>query len=143
MYICGEQKNGTMKKILLFLILFAFVRLTMAQHIYYCEIKGIEKDLSVGLKIVFDLGESPVYGVWSSLNGKQKLVDEKGEEIKFNSMVSAGNYLSGKGWKFLQAYSSVYGGNCIVHWVFCKETDSIENAMEGLETVETYKRKHR
>ena len=109
---------------------------------YYCEIKGNEKELSSGLKIVFDLGTSPVYGTWTNLKGKQKLVNEQGEEIEFHSMVDAGNYLSSKGWKFLQAYSSVYGGNCIVHWIFTKDADSIEDAMKGIETKESFKKKN-
>ena len=107
---------------------------------YYCEIKGNEKELSSGLKIVFDLGTNPVYGTWTSLDGKQKLVDDKGHEIKFNSMVDAGNYLSSKGWKFQQAYSSVYGGNCIVHWIFYKEADSIDDAMKGIQTKRSFKK---
>lgn len=130
-----------MKKIIC-VFLFAFVAMiSMAQNqIYYCEIKGHEKDLSSGLKIVFDLGISRVYGL-TGLSSKQKLVDENGEEIQFNSMVNAGNYLSSKGWKFLQAYSSVYGGNCILHWIFCKDANSPEEAMQGIETKDTYNKK--
>ena len=28
---------------------------------YYCEVKGVEKELTAGLKIVFDFGNNPVY----------------------------------------------------------------------------------
>ncbi len=45
-------------------------------------------------------------------------MDENGEEIKFNSMVDAANYMVDKGWKFQQAYSSAYGGKPIIHWIF-------------------------
>ena len=105
---------------------------------YYCEIKGLEKELSSGLKIVFDFGNNPVYSAWGGLKSKQKLVDEKGEEIPFNSMVDAGNYLSDKGWTFLQAYSSIYGSQAIVHWIFYKEADSPEDAVKGIITKEEY-----
>lgn len=132
-----------MKKILSIIVFATIVLVSMAQnHTYYCEIKGQEKDLSSGLKIVFDMGNNPVYGTWTSLSSKQKLVTEQGEEIKFNSMVDAGNYLSSKGWKFLQAYSSVYGGDCILHWIFCKDANSPEDAMRGIETKDSYKRKN-
>ena len=95
-----------MKRIICFIIFAVVAIVSMAQkQTYYCEIKGHEKDLSSGLKIVFDLGISRVYGL-TGLSSKQKLVDEQGEEINFSSMVNAGNYLSGKGWKFVQAYSS-------------------------------------
>jgi len=109
---------------------------------YYCEIKGVEKDFSSGLKIVFDFGNNPVYSAWGGLKSKQKLVDENGEEIPFNSMVDAGNYMSDKGWNFLQAYTSVYGSQAIVHWIFYKDAESPEKAIEGIETKETYKKKH-
>lgn len=108
---------------------------------YYCEIKGVEKELSSGLKIVFDFGNNPVYSTWSGLKSKQKLVNENGEEIPFNSMVDAGNYMSDKGWTFLQAYTSVYGSQAIVHWIFYKDAESPEKAIEGIETKETYKKR--
>ncbi len=110
---------------------------------YYCEIKGAEKEISSGLNIVFDLGTGPVYGVWSNLKDNQKMVDQNGKEIKFNSMVDAGNYMSSKGWKFLQAYSSTYSSDCIIHWIFTKEAATIEEAMQGIETKETFKKKHK
>ncbi len=105
---------------------------------YYCEVKGVEKELTSGLKIVFDFGNNPVYSAWGGLKSKQKLVDEKGEEIPFNSMVDAGNYLSDKGWTFLQAYTSVYGSQAIVHWIFTKEATSPEEAVKGIMTKDDY-----
>lgn len=107
---------------------------------YSCEIKGVEKGLSNGLKIVFDFGESSVYSVWSGLKSKQQLVDENGKEIDFNSMVDAANYMSEKGWNFQQAYTSVYAGNVIQHWIFYKEAETQEEAGKGIMTKENYKR---
>ena len=131
-----------MKKLFFTMLFCTLAMISFAQkQTFYCEIKGNE--ISSGLKIVFDIGISQVYGgSLGILNNKQKLVDENGDEIKFNSMVDAGNYLSGKGWKFLQAYSSVYGGSCILHWIFCKDASSIEEAMQGLQTKESYKKKN-
>ena len=105
---------------------------------YYCEVKGIEKESSSGLKIVFDFGNNPVYSVWSGLKSKQKLVDEKGEEILFNSMVDAGNYMSDKGWTFIQAYTSVYSSQAIIYWVFYKEALSPNVAIKGIMTKDAY-----
>lgn len=105
---------------------------------YYCEIKGTERELTSGLKIVFDFGESQVYSLWSGLKNKQKLVDENGKEIEFNSMVDAANYMSEKGWNFQQAYTSLYSGYVIHHWIFYKEADTKEKAVEGIMTKETY-----
>ncbi len=133
---------NTIKKLLVLSFLFMLALGVYAQNKrYYCEIKGVEKDFSSGLKIVFDFGNNPVYSAWGGLKNKQKLVDENGEEIPFNSMVDAGNYMSDKGWNFLQAYTSVYGSQAIVHWIFYKDAESPEKAIEGIETKETYKKK--
>lgn len=126
-----------MKRLFILTILSVFVIGTFAQtQRYFCEIKGIEKDLSSGLKIVFDFGNNPIYSAWGGLKSKQKLVDENGEEIPFNSMVDAGNYMSSKGWSFQQAYSSVYSGQVIVHWIFYKDAEMPEDAVKGIMTKE-------
>lgn len=133
-----------MKKGLLLVFAFVLPLLTFAQtKRYYCEVKGVEKELTSGLKIVFDFGNNPVYSVWSGLKSKQKLVDEKGEEIPFNSMVDAGNYMSDKGWTFLQAYTSAYSGQAIVHWIFYKNAESPEDAVKGIMTKEEFNKKKR
>ena len=130
-----------MKKIIILFVLFGFGTLLYAQNSkYYCEIKGIEKELSLGLKIVFDFGSNPTYSL-TGLRGKQQIVDEKGKEIPFNSMVDAGNYLAQKGWIFLQAYSSFYGRNSVIHWIFYKEATSPEKAHEGIITKEDFDKK--
>ena len=133
-----------MRRFILLLVLsIIYTTSIFAQQKFFCEIKGVEKELSSGLKIVFDFGKNSVYGSLSSLKSKQKIVDDKGEVIPFNSMVDAGNYLSGKGWTFVQAYTSVYGGQTINHWIFFKESDSIEKACEGIVTKEMYEKTHK
>ena len=111
----------------LFVSLFIIMAVSISAQTkrYYCEVKGVEKELTSGLK------------------SKQKLVDEKGEEIPFNSMVDAGNYLSDKGWTFVQAYTSVYGSQAIVHWIFVKEATSPEEAVKGIMTKDDYNKQKR
>ena len=83
-----------MKRIVLSLLLCSVALLSLAQKkLYYCEVKGIEKELTSGLKIVFDFGEKASYNMWGDLSSKLKFVDEDGAEIKFNSMVDAANYM--------------------------------------------------
>ena len=123
-----------------FMLFFAIPSNVLARK-YYCEIKGIEKELASGLKIVFDFGNNPVYNPWGGLRNRQKFVDEYGHEIAFQSMVDAGNYMSERGWNFVQAYSSTYSSNSIVHWIFCKEANSPEEAVEGITTIESYRRR--
>ena len=88
-----------MKRIVLSLLLCSVALLSLAQKkLYYCEVKGIEKELTSGLKIVFDFGEKASYNMWGDLSSKLKFVDEDGAEIKFNSMVDAANYMVDRGW---------------------------------------------
>ena len=122
-----------MKSIFVSLFIILAVSVSAQAKRYYCEVKGIEKELTSGLKIVFDFGNSPVYSAWGGLKSKQKLVDDKGEEIPFNSMVDAGNYLSDKGWTFVQVYTSVYSSQAIV-----KEATSPEEAVKGIMTKDDY-----
>ena len=53
-------------------------------------------------------------------------------------MVDAGNYMSNKGWTFVQAYTSVYGSQAIVHWIFCKEATNPNEAVKGIMTKDEY-----
>lgn len=127
--------------IIVFIGIVGIIPIQLRAKRYYCEIKGIEKEFTSGLKIVFDFGESQVYSIWGGLKNKQKLVDENGDEIDFNSMVDAANYMSDKGWNFQQAYTSFYSGNAIHHWIFYKEAETKEEAGKGIMTKETYKNK--
>ena len=127
-------------KWLLVLCLISFTGHIYAKQRYYCEVKGIEKDFSSGLKIFFDFGTKASYNIWGTLSSKLKFVDENGEEIKFNSMVDAANYMVQRGWTFQQAYSSAYGGQIIIHWIFYKDADNIEEAKEGILTKAEYKK---
>lgn len=127
-----------MKKILFVFMLMYSLGISAQNHRYYCEVKGIEKSLSSGLKIIFDFGNSQSYNAWGDLRSKLKFVDEMGNEIDFNSMVDAANYMVDRGWYFQQAYSSVYGGSPILHWIFYKDADSFEKAREGIMTKEEF-----
>lgn len=131
-----------MKKIILFILLFIPIAVFSQTHKYYCEVTGTEKALVNGMKVIFDFGSNPTYNLWGDLNNKLKFVDDKGKEINFNTMVDAANYMEDKGWKFLQAYSSIRGGAEIEHWIFCKEADSKEKAKEGIMTKDDWDKLH-
>lgn len=123
------------------LVMIASVTVIAEPKKYYCEVKGVQNSFSTGLKIIFDFGENPVYSIWNGLKSKQKLVDENGKEIPFNSMVDAGNYLSDKGWDFVQAYTSVYDGRYVQHWIFTKLADSPQEAVKGITTKGEYEKR--
>lgn len=128
-----------MKRIIVLFIFAICIHNSYAQmHRYYCEVKGIEKELSPRLKIIMDFGNTTSYNVWGDLSSKLKFVDEKGEVIYFNSMVDAANYMVEKGWLFQQAYSSSYSGHSVIHWIFYKDAESFEKAREGIMTKDEY-----
>ncbi len=56
--------SKTIMKYLLALCLICNVGNAFAQHRYYCEVKGIEKDLSSGLKIIFDFGKPIIHWIF-------------------------------------------------------------------------------
>ena len=133
------MKATAVKLVLTLCLSFIFVGI-QAQQRYYCEVKGIEKELSSGLKIIFDFGTKASYNIWGDLSSKLKFVDENGEEIKFNSMVDAANYMVERGWTFQQAYSSAYGGKPINHWISYKDAESTDKAREGIITKVEYEK---
>ena len=108
---------------------------------FYCEVKGVEKELTSGLKIVFDFGERASFNMWGSLSSKLKFVDNDGNEIEFNSMVDAANYMVERGWNFQQAYSSVYlSKKPVLHWIFYKDAIDFKDAKKGIMTKDEYKK---
>ncbi len=134
------MKTSQSFKKLCAILLFAFLTLNLyaQQKTYFCEVKGIEKDFKSGLKIIFDFGDSKSYKP-SGLSSKLKIVDEEGNEITFYSMVAVTNFMVEHGWEFKQAFSSAYGGSPILHYIFCKQANSMEEAKAGIVTKSEYK----
>lgn len=122
-------------------LLFAIFAITIcAQTPYkvYCTLQGNEKELKnnqVSLRI--DYGQESLKD--------NKLVDENGEEIKFNTMVSAMNYMSKLGWKYEGCYNSkdqIWGG-LIFMWILSKEVTSDDEITQGFQTKLMYNRSHK
>ena len=59
------MRRRTMKRIVLSLLLCSVALLSLAKmKLYYCEVKGLEKELTSGLKIIFDFGGKTSYNMW-------------------------------------------------------------------------------
>lgn len=110
-----------MKKLLLFAFIILSPLLVNAQQKYvYCEIVGTGKLLSTKVTIEVDFGQATK--LWSN----NRLVDENGKAIKFNSMVDAMNWMGNDGWEFVQAYAiSAGGGQNVYHWLLKKEISKL------------------
>lgn len=116
-----------MKKILLFLTLMCSMGVFAQTQRYYCAISGSYEYASSTTK--FNFGHNPIFPAWERLKDSPRLVDEKGYEIK--NMVDAGNFLSRMGWT-LQNTPLPY------IWIFYKDAESPEKAVEGIMTVDEY-----
>lgn len=111
----------------------------LAQQKVYCQItktndgKGL---FSSSIAISID------YGQTTTAFSDDRLVDENGDNVVFNSMVDAMNYMSALGWDFEQAYTTVSGSDgdtsSKVYWILSKTVDVEENATEGLKSAKEY-----
>ena len=107
---------------------------------YYCEIKCYEKGVKSSNRVVFEFGETVSKDVWGCRNHKVVFVNEDGKAVKFKTMVDAANFLSQKGWKLEQSYSSpYYSKKTIKHWVFSKEAVSYDDMKAGFITKKEYR----
>ena len=97
-------------------------------HKVYCSIVG--RTLLTGvtkIRISIDMGLNRL-GDWSNT-----LKDENGSDIKFNTMMDALNYMSLKGWSYVDAYTigdSKQG--YVYHFILCKEVHDSKEALDGL-----------
>ena len=125
-----------MKKCL-FLMLMMVSMSVMGQehHRVYCELVGTGKLFSTKVNVTVDFGQETSY--WRQ-DADQYLVDEKGNKIKFNSMVDAMNYMGRRGWGFEQAYVVTTNQQNVYHWLLSKEMTNDERIDEGLTTKESY-----
>ena len=140
-YFCSQTLKiyTAMKKMILLCAALFVVSALSAQQKVYCQItktndgKGL---FSNSIAISID------YGQTTSTFSDDRLVDENGDNIVFNSMVDAMNYMSALGWDFEQAYTTVSGSDgdtsSKVYWILSKTVEVDENATEGLKSAEAY-----
>lgn len=99
----------------------------------YAELLGWNTNI-LGLgknsKVEIDFGEES-WG-WKGNDGRNLLVDEDGNDIKFNSMVDAMNYMGERGWKFETAYVVTVSNQNVIHWLMSKRVKLGENPKDGI-----------
>ena len=91
-----------------------------AQGKIYCELVGTQRLLSTKVTVEVDFGQQSKF---ININDN-RLVDEKGQVIIFNSMIDALNYMGALGWEFEQAYVVTFGSgsssSSVYHWLLSK-----------------------
>ena len=125
-----------MKKILLFAFLFVSV-FANAQNVkndgkpyaYYCQLVGSR---NFGGKLRVEI-------LWDNKGDAHHLRTEKGEKIEFKSMVDGMNYMSKRGWDYVEIVVYSEGTRNVVHYIFRKYVTNDEEAKEGLHFKEDFK----
>lgn len=84
----------------------------------YTNLLGLNKNVNVML----DLGQ------YQSTWRYYKLMDDKGKNIKFNSIVDAMNYMGERGWVLVQPYVI----DKVTHWVMYKDITDKSQITDGL-----------
>lgn len=77
----------------------------------YCQIVGTAKFMSNKLVITIDFGQE------AKFFSDQRLRDQNGDPIVFNSMIDAMNWMGNDGWEFMQAYVVTMGQQNVYHWL--------------------------
>lgn len=119
-----------MKKISLLIMAVMAFGLAQAQnpHKVYCELLGQAKLFSSKVTVTVDFGQNQ----WQN----NKLVDENGKNITFNSMVDAMNFMGELGWEFEQAYVITIGSGAssqnVYHWLLSRYITEEEAINSGL-----------
>ena len=87
----------------------------------YCEVVATGRLLSA--KVTIDINYGEERSVWKD----NRLKDENGKLIKFNSVIDALNFLGGNGWKLVNAFPiSSTNEPTVYHYVFKKEFPAAE-----------------
>lgn len=122
-----------MKRLIIALVVFLLVCVDLkaqqsieldSMQYLYCQLVGKGKFMSNKVTVIVDFGQ--INRVWSD----QRLRDENGKVITFNSMVDAMNWMGVRGWEFVQAYvitipSGVGGVQNVYHWLLKKSTEKM------------------
>ena len=85
----------------------------------FIQIVGTKKLLSSGVKIDIEFGQ--MNKLWSAKDTRMK--DEEGNNLEFNSMIDALNFMSSHGYEYLDAYAITMGNTNVYHFLMGKKTE--------------------
>lgn len=80
----------------------------------YCEVLGFEKLLSTKVTIQVEFGQK------LKMFADNRMKDENGKPIVFNSMIDALNFMGKQGWEFVQAYVVTISQQNYYHYLMKK-----------------------
>ena len=88
-------------------------------YAFYCQFIG-EMQASGKVK--------PKRIIWDDIKGETKLTDKEGKVLEFNNMVELMNYMSKRGWTFVDC--EIYGSSWY-YYFFVKTVTNDKDAREG------------
>lgn len=111
-----------MKNIILTLVMIFICTGVFAQEkvdsvkFVYCQLVDHVKKKFVSLDVAIEFGTN------SPLKDHILYKDSSGNPLVFNTFIDGMNYMSDKGWQFVQAYTTIEmaGGSTTLHWILRK-----------------------
>lgn len=90
----------------------------------YCEIVGTEKFLSTKVTIQVDF--------WQKMKflADNRMKDEAGKPLVFNSMIDALNFMGKQGWEFAQAYTITISNQNVYYFLMKKPFDELDDVVK-------------
>jgi hypothetical protein len=86
----------------------------------YCEILGTEKLLSNKVTITIDFGQKMKFFA------DNRMKDNSGKPIVFNTMIDALNFMGKQGWEFAQAYAVTISNQSVYHYLMQKPFSELD-----------------
>ena len=100
-------------------------------YAFYCQLVGF-KNFAAQLRLKV---------LWDNIKEDNNLRDENGKKIEFYTMVDAMNYMSKRGWDYVECVTYKEGTSNVVHYIFRKYVTTDEEAKEGLYFETDFKNK--
>lgn len=119
-----------MKKIILSFLIMLMPMMAFSQnvvdgkHVVYIELLGSTNLFSTKVKVSVDLGQPS--------SEMFKLRDEDGKPLKFNTMVGVLNYMTQRGWEFVNAFPITHGNQNVYDFLLKKYVKDDKEITEGL-----------
>lgn len=83
----------------------------------YCMVLATEKTFSNKVNITVDYGQATKLFSFKD----ERMKDETGKVMSFNSVIDALNYMASQGWTFVNAYALSVGGSNVLHYVLKRQ----------------------
>lgn len=104
----------------------------------YAELLGtkVKNSPSGKVTVTIDFGQSVPHIKKEIYN---KLVNDMGSDLEFNSMIDALNYMGERGWRFEQAYIVTERNADVYHWLISKKITDSDAINDGFNTKKDFR----